>query len=249
MASRCSASKNIADDIKAGDDNVLKAVNHHRVNVVTIERIGFEQTETGISHPNGEMRQVINNKRQHDQSAHRPCEREAKVAFTCSFSRVARSGRARRFSIARLNGEVNVQEDGHEKKNPDDPEERAELTQMFRVTVDPLRPEKNLQVAEQMSDDEHDQNQPGDRDDHFLPDRRAIKGGELSHNLDFSLRTLRRMAETRRRVWSVKLCSDSGNLDLAERAMNDHAKRRNWQTVRIPASGPDFPRLAETNFA
>jgi hypothetical protein len=47
---------------------------------------------------------------------------------------------------------------------------------MLGVTIDPVRSEENLQVAEQMSDDKKDQNDAGDRDDHFLPNRGAIKG-------------------------------------------------------------------------
>ena len=46
---------------------------------------------------------------------------------------------------------------------------------MLRVTVDPIRSEKNLQIAEQMSDDEQNQDDSRDRDDHFFSDRRAIK--------------------------------------------------------------------------
>ena len=46
---------------------------------------------------------------------------------------------------------------------------------MLRVAVDPIRADENLQIPEQMSDHEKDQNDAGDGDDHFLPDRRAIK--------------------------------------------------------------------------
>ena len=37
-----------ADDVKGRDVNVLKSVNHHRINVVMIERIVFQQRKTGI---------------------------------------------------------------------------------------------------------------------------------------------------------------------------------------------------------
>ena len=67
------------------------------------------------------------------------------------------------------------------RESAHDPEERAEIAQMLRVTIDPVRPEKNLQIAEQMADDEQHQNDAGDRDDHFLADGGAIKGGEVGH--------------------------------------------------------------------
>ena len=38
---------------------------------------------------------------------------------------------------------------------------------MLGVAVDPLRSEKNLQVAEEMADDEQDQDHPGHRHDYF----------------------------------------------------------------------------------
>src|ERR1051325_717482 len=47
--------KEQTENIEGRDINVLKPVNHHRVNVVMAERIGFEQKETPISHAHGEM--------------------------------------------------------------------------------------------------------------------------------------------------------------------------------------------------
>ena len=44
------------------------------------------------------------------------------------------------------------------------------LAQMLGVGIDPIRPEKNLQVAEEMTDDEGNQNDAGDGDDHFFAD-------------------------------------------------------------------------------
>ena len=49
---------------------------------------------------------------------------------------------------------------------------------MLGITVYPIGPEKNLQIPQQMSDDEKDQNDPRDRDDKFFPDGRLIKAEE-----------------------------------------------------------------------
>ena len=52
---------------------------------------------------------------------------------------------------------------------------------MLRVIIDPPRPEKNLQIPQQVTDDEQHQNHAGERDDHFLADGGAIKPGEGGH--------------------------------------------------------------------
>src|ERR1041385_3598241 len=58
-----------SDDIKSGNEIILKAVDHHRIDVVAIQRIGFEKKETRISHAHREMGEVIKNEREHDQTA------------------------------------------------------------------------------------------------------------------------------------------------------------------------------------
>jgi hypothetical protein len=63
-----------------------------------------------------------------------------------------------------------VEEHVHQQENPNDPEQRAQFPQLFRVRVHPLRPEKNLEVAEQMTNDECDQDHAGHRHDHLFAD-------------------------------------------------------------------------------
>src|ERR1700716_4318391 len=58
------------EHIKRGDDIILETVNHHRVNIVTVERIEFEQRKTGIGFAEGEMGEVVSDEHQHDQSAY-----------------------------------------------------------------------------------------------------------------------------------------------------------------------------------
>src|SRR5215467_1195344 len=59
-----------SDDVKDRHVNVLKSVNHHGVNVVTSERIHLEQRKTLISHAYGEVSEVINNEREHNESTY-----------------------------------------------------------------------------------------------------------------------------------------------------------------------------------
>ena len=138
------------------------------------KRIRFKQTKPWISYANGEMSQMVNDKCQHNQAAHHHVPRGERGFHVLSVD-VGVRPRAPIFDC-QLDGHVNVSDNSGEQENTDQPQERSEIAQMLRVTVDPVRAEENLKVAEQMSDDKKDQNDAGNRDDHFLPNRRAIKG-------------------------------------------------------------------------
>jgi hypothetical protein len=75
-----------------------------------------------------------------------------------------------------------VNDDRCEQEHADCPKQRPEVTEVFRVTVNPIWTQKNLQIAEQMSDDENNQDNACDRDDHFLSNGRAIESGENIHD-------------------------------------------------------------------
>ena len=62
--------KKDAEQIKSGDIVILESVNHHGINVVMPEGINFQQAKAGISYPHGEMREMINDKCEYNQSAH-----------------------------------------------------------------------------------------------------------------------------------------------------------------------------------
>src|SRR5882724_1437157 len=57
-------------DVKGRHVNVLESVNHHRINVVAIERVEFQKWELRIEFAAGEMEQVKDDEGEHDQSAH-----------------------------------------------------------------------------------------------------------------------------------------------------------------------------------
>jgi hypothetical protein len=73
-------------------------------------------------------------------------------------------------------GHVDVNNDGGQQKNSNQPQQWAEIMQVFRITINPIRADEDLQIPEQMSDHEKDQNDPRDRNDYFFSNRRAIKG-------------------------------------------------------------------------
>src|ERR1700738_193437 len=79
--------------------------------------------------------------------------------------------------------EINVQHDRAEQDKADDPKQRPEIAQMLGVAVDPFRPEKDLQIAEQMTDHKQDQDGAGRGDDHFSSDGGVAKSRERVHLL------------------------------------------------------------------
>ena len=162
-----------AEDVKAGHIIILKSVHHHGVNVVVTERISLKQAKPVISNSHREVREVINDKCQHDQSAHHHVTR-GKRCFDVPLIDIGLGPGTPVFNC-QLDSHVNVSNDRGEEKNPDQPKHRTEIAQMFRVTVDPVRSDKYLQIPEQMSDHKQDQNDAGDGDDYFFSDRRTIK--------------------------------------------------------------------------
>lgn len=119
------------------------------------------------------MREVINDKCQHDQSAHHHVTR-GECCFDVPLVHVRRRSGTLVFN-RQLDGCVDVNNDGGQQKNSDQPEDRPEITQMLRITVDPIWADEDLQIPEKMADYEQDQNNAGDRDDYFSANRRTIK--------------------------------------------------------------------------
>jgi hypothetical protein len=81
-----------------------------------------------------------------------------------------------------LNRDIDVNDDRPKQEYADCPKQRPELTKVLRVTVNPIWTQKDLQIAEEMSDNENNQDNAGDRDDHFLSNGRAIESGENVHD-------------------------------------------------------------------
>src|SRR5438445_13376351 len=58
------------EHVKAGYKIILETINHHRIHVIVPERIVLEQCKPTISYSHCEMRNMINDKRQHDEPVH-----------------------------------------------------------------------------------------------------------------------------------------------------------------------------------
>lgn len=156
-------------DIKTGDVNILKTVNHHGENIIMVERIILQQGELRIEFARSEMQKVKNDESKDDQPAHDHVARgEARLDVIFPFVR-DRTGAA--ILERERDGEENMQQNICQEKAADHPKEQTEIAQMLRVTVHPVGSEKDLQIPEKMSDHKCEQNDPGHRHDHFLADR------------------------------------------------------------------------------
>jgi len=157
------------EHIKARHNVVLETVNHHRIDIRMVERIGFQEQKARINFAHGEMENVKNDKTEDDKAGDDHVT-GSEGRFYVVFSLVMHRARAAIFD-RQTDRVENVQEHVYEEKDPDGPEQGTESTQMLRVAVYPIRSEKNLQIPKKMSDNEHDQNETGHRYNHFLADR------------------------------------------------------------------------------
>ena len=119
------------------------------------------------------MGKMIDDKRQHNQTAHHHVTRRERGLYVSSVDILVGPGTA--ILNREQDREINVKNDRDEKKCSNQPKKRTQVAQMLRVTVDPIRSNKNLQIPEQMSDHKKNQNDAGDGDDDFFSNRGAIK--------------------------------------------------------------------------
>ena len=162
-----------SEHVKGRHVIILKAVNHHGIDVVMAERISLKQAKATVGYSHSEMGKMVNDKRQHNQTAHdhvTGCERRLDVSSVDVWL-----GPGAAILNREQDREVNVKKNCDEEKCSNQPKQRAEIAQMFRVTVDPIRADKNLQIAQEMSNHKKNQNDAGDRDDNFFSNRGAIK--------------------------------------------------------------------------
>jgi hypothetical protein len=107
-----------------------------------------------------------------------------------------------------LNGEINVKHNREKQDNAYHPKQHSKVTQVLCVPIYPIRSEKNLQIAEQMTDHEQDQNDACDRDDKFLADGRLIEGERRGHYINLAAAGDGKWYETINRVGGVKITPD-----------------------------------------
>ena len=117
--------KEQSDDVKDRDVNILESVNHHRVNIVAIERIDFQERELRIEFARGEVEQMKNDECEHNQAAddhvsRSPARFDVVTIPICFWTRASIFDRQK-------NREVNVQQDADEEENSNEPKQRTEI--------------------------------------------------------------------------------------------------------------------------
>ncbi len=115
------------------------------------ERIGFEHSETPIRNSHSEMGEVINDEREHDETAHQHVARRKCCLHIVPVDVGGWPGTP--VLHRQMDRHPDVNNDSGEQEQTDYPKQRTKITQMLRVTIDPMRSYKNLQIPEQMSDD------------------------------------------------------------------------------------------------
>ena len=154
-----------SENVKPGNERALEAKDHHRIDVVMVERIHRQIQKSRVGAAKGEMEQVIDDENEQDEPAHHHGAGGERRLHDVLAAVTFRPG------AAVLDREpdrvINVEDDDEEQNAADDPEERPKFPEMLGVAVNPLRPEENLEVAEEMADDEQNQDYPSHRHDYF----------------------------------------------------------------------------------
>lgn len=158
-----------SEDVKSRDERALKAEDHHGIDVVMAERILRQGGKTRIGRAHGEMEEVIDDECEEDQAAqHHRARGESSLDNVPA--PIALGARLPVFD-REPDCVVDMRDHDHKEKAANHPEERPEVAQMLGVTIDPLRSEENLEVAEKMPNNEEDQDHSRHRHDHFPSDR------------------------------------------------------------------------------
>src|SRR4029077_8553144 len=134
------------EDVESRYKIILEAVDHHRVHIIMTERIGFEQRETPVRHSHSEMGEVINDEREHDETAHQHVARRKCCLHIVPVDVGGWPGTP--VLHRQMDCHPDVNNDSGEQEQTDYPKQRTKITQVLRVTIDPIRSYKNLQIPE-----------------------------------------------------------------------------------------------------
>src|SRR5581483_10706987 len=163
------------DDIKGRNDGTAETNHHHRKHIVLIlgvlqfREIPSRQVDSGRLYC--EMQEVINDERQDDQSAHQHGARR----ITGGHDLILRIGLRPRRPVFRreFDGRPDVQQDQNEEDDPRRPEDFGVGLQQVAIAVDGFRPQKDLQIPQQVQQHEQEKRQAGYGHDELLSQRRC----------------------------------------------------------------------------
>ena len=167
------------EDVKGRDQRIGKTNDHHREDVVMIERIKRKRVKARVGGADREMQDVIDDKGEKDYPA--PDHGTGGKGGFDSVLAFVMLGPGPAVFDRELDRVINVEDDDEEQNAADDPEEGPKLPEIFGVAVDPLRSEENLEIAKEVADDEQNQDHPGHRHDYFSANGGAMKSGDGGH--------------------------------------------------------------------
>ncbi len=118
-----------------------------------------EGGEARVGRTKGKMEQVIDNKGEQDKSTHDHMS-GSKGRLYHIFPAITLGPRALILD-REPNGVVDMQQNDDDKKDANDPEEWAQVTQVLSIAIDPCRAEKDLEVAQEMTNNKENQDNSG----------------------------------------------------------------------------------------
>ncbi len=132
-------------NVKPRNEWTRKTEDHHGVDVVVPKWILWQSGKARVSRANGKMEQVKDNKSEQDKSAHHHGARGESRLYNL-FPPITQRASAPVFD-GKPDRVIDMHHDGKEKKRSNGPKQRAQSAQMLAVAINPVRSEKNLQVA------------------------------------------------------------------------------------------------------
>src|SRR5438477_11610588 len=115
--------KKEANDVKARHVDVLKSVNHHRINVGAIEQIEFKKRKLRIEFAGGEMEKMKDDEREDNESADDHVTRGP--AGLDKLPVDVRLGAGAAIFDCEQDGEIDMQNHRNQQEDTDEPEQRA----------------------------------------------------------------------------------------------------------------------------
>src|SRR5215475_766058 len=182
-----------SDDVEERDGPNLKAIHNVVVHIVRVERAAW------MNRAKSEMKKMVDEEYQDDRTAPHHGARRVTRSDVC-FPNV---GDGARFLLKepQLERRPDVKNDGDEKRNASSPQRIGVCLEKCRIVIDFLGGLIDLEIAEQVTNNEAEENQTSDGHDGFLTDgglpetKRAgrKRDSRSAHGMNRSLLLLRIM--------------------------------------------------------
>src|SRR6267142_538765 len=157
------AEQSHSEDVKPGNQRVMESNHHHFENVVAFFRIHeIDEIFVGKIHPlrlHCEMKQVINNKYEHDNSAHQ--HRARSIGGTNRLPCAVSDWPGCFVLSGKFHGGPNVQNQHQQQKNASGPDDLWIGLEKMAVPIDGFGAQENLKIAREVADDKQEHHKTG----------------------------------------------------------------------------------------